>query len=121
MNDNVINFEKIEKEYTYYHFSEEYIKSIISKDIQEVDNKEWRTLVQMLYPDKMIASGLFQPILIFNVDNKGIRKDPPIEAYNSVNEIIPKVALFIKKNSDLEFHSTWIKYIEEKTNKNTEE
>lgn len=107
MNDNKCNYEKIEINNYYYHYTETNIKKIISKDIDEVKNEEWRTLIQMLYPDKMIASGLFQPILIFDIKDNGARKDPPIEAYDSVNELLPKIIEFITSNSDLSFHDSW--------------
>lgn len=41
----------------------------------------------MLYPKNMVGSGLFQPILIFKISKSGKRVDPPLEAYNNVNEL----------------------------------
>lgn len=38
--------------YIYYDFTEEKVRKIIAKKIEEVTNNEWRTLIQMLYPNK---------------------------------------------------------------------
>lgn len=37
--------------YSYYDFTEEIIRQIISKHISEVTNEEWRILLQMIYPN----------------------------------------------------------------------
>lgn len=114
MNDNKKNYEKIEKFYKYYHYDMEKIKEIISKDVRTLNTEEWRTLIQMIYSDKMIASGLFQAILIFEIESNGKRKDPPIEAYDSVDQVkgigdclIFKIMDFIESNSCLKFNDTW--------------
>ena len=66
----------------------------------------------MLYPKNMIGSGLFQPILIFEIKN-GKRKDPPIEAYNGVDDLengsclLIKIIDYIEKNSNLKFNKSW--------------
>lgn len=98
--------------YRYYQYTEEIIKTIIKKDIHIIENSEWRTLIQMLYPKNMIGSGLFQPILIFEIKN-GKRKDPPIEAYNGVDDLengsclLIKIIDYIEKNSNLKFNKSW--------------
>ncbi len=114
MNDSKENYENVEKFNRYYHYNIETIKKIISKDVRTLDNEEWRTLIQMLYPDKMIASGLFQPILIFKVRKDGKRIDPPIEAYDSVDQVkgignclIFRIIDFIESNSNLKLNNTW--------------
>ena len=114
MNDSKENYENVEKFNRYYHYNIETIKKIISKDVRTLDNEEWRTLIQMLYPDKMIASGLFQPILIFKVRKDGKRIDPPIEAYDSVDQVkgignclIFRIIDFIESNSNFKLNNTW--------------
>ena len=63
----------------------------------------------------MIGSGLFQPILIFKVNNNGKRIDPPIEAYNGVDDLKDNSCLlfriidYIEKNSDFKINDSWYK------------
>lgn len=105
--------------YRYYDFTEEIIKQIISKNISEVTNEEWRILLQMIYPKNMIGSGLFQPILIFEIKKNGERKDPPIEAYNGMDDLkgdliksdclLFRIMNYIEENSNLEIHPSWYK------------
>ena len=108
----MINFKEenkkmVEKDrYSYYDFTEEKIKLIVSKNVNEVTNEEWRMLIQMLYPKSMIGSGLFQPILIFSINKNGKRIDPPKEAYNNITDLKENSCLFfriidyIEKNSN---------------------
>lgn len=71
--------------YTYYVFTEEKVRKIIAKKIKEVTNNEWRTLIQMLYPNKMIGSGIFDKALIFTISQKTHRRvDPPLKAYRDL-------------------------------------
>lgn len=124
MNDSIENYKNVEMFNRYYHYNEEIIKKIISKDVRTLESEEWRTLIQMLYPDKMIASGLVQPILIFKIRADGKRIDPPIEAYDSVDQVkgvenclIFRIIDFIESNSTLKLNFTWYeirKNIEEK-------
>ena len=109
---------RVEKvRYRYYDFTEEIIKQIISKNISEVTNEEWRILLQMIYPKNMIGSGLFQPILIFEIKKNGKRKDPPIEAYNRIDDLkrdlkkadclLFRIMNHIEKNSNLKINDSW--------------
>lgn len=97
----------------YYEFTEKIIEQIVNKNIDDVASEEWRILIQMLYPKYMIGSGLFQPILIFKISSKGKRIDPPLEAYNSINDLKNKECLlfrmmdYIEKNSNLKIHNSW--------------
>lgn len=97
----------------YYEFTEKIIEQIVNKNIDDVASEEWRILIQMLYPKNMIGSGLFQPILIFKISPKGKRVDPPLEAYNSINDLKDKECLlfrmmdYIEKNSNLKIHNSW--------------
>lgn len=101
--------------YKYYDFTEETVENIVSKYINDVENTEWRILLQMLYPRNMIGSGLFQPILIFKISKSGKRVDPPLEAYNSINDLkedtclLFKIIEHIEQNSKLKIHNSWYK------------
>lgn len=71
--------------YMYYDFTEEKVREIITKEIEDVTNDEWRTLIQMLYPNKMIGSGIFDRALIFTISQKTHRRvDPPLRAYRDL-------------------------------------
>jgi len=73
--------------YIYYDFTEEKVRKIIAKKIKEVTNNEWRTLIQMLYPNKMVGSGLIDSVLIFTISQKTHRRvDPPLRAYGDVQD-----------------------------------
>lgn len=101
--------------YKYYDFTEEIVENIVSKYINDVENTEWRILLQMLYPRNMIGSGLFQPILIFKISKSGKRVDPPLEAYNSIDDLkedtclLFKIIEHIEQNSKLKIHNSWYK------------
>lgn len=71
--------------YMYYVFTEEKVRKIIAKEIKGVTNNEWRTLIQMLYPNKMVGSGLIDSVLIFTISQKTHRRvDPPLRAYRDL-------------------------------------
>lgn len=102
----------------YYEFTDELIEKIVSKEINDITNTEWRTLIQMLYPKNMVGSGLFQPILIFKISKNGKRADPPLEAYNSLDDIQEDTCLFyriieyIEKNSKIKINESFYKFKE---------
>lgn len=97
----------------YYEFTKKIIEQIVNKNIDDIESEEWRILIQMLYPKYMIGSGLFQPILIFKISSKGKRIDPPLEAYNSINDLKNEECLlfrmmdYIEKNSNLKINNSW--------------
>lgn len=111
------NKELIEKSgrYTYYDFTQQNIEKIINKDINDVENNEWRILIQMLYPEELICRGLLQPIVIFKVNKNGKRIDPPIEAYNGIDDLVNDTCLLfriiehIEKNGTLKIDNSWYK------------
>ena len=70
--------------YTYYEFTVEKTKDIAAKPVREVDYNEWCSLLQMLYPNRLICSGIFDPFLVFEIVD-GKRKDPPKEYWPSIN------------------------------------
>lgn len=69
--------------YAYYEFTEEAVRAIAAKAAAFVEEHEWRSLLQMLYPDKLICSGLFEAFLVFEIKN-GRRKDPPQEHWGDL-------------------------------------
>lgn len=92
----------------YYKFTKQIVEEIVNKNITDVSNEEWRTLLQMIYPKNMIGSGLFQPILIFEISKNGKRIDPPIEAYDGINKaLLSKIINHIEKNSNLKIENSW--------------
>lgn len=128
-----MNYKEEDKElvesakYRYYEFTDETIENIVTKEIDDVANEEWRTLIQMLYPKNIIGSGLFQPILIFKISKKGKRIDPPIKAYNSLDDIQEGTCLFyriiehIEKNSKIKIDESFYKFREKIKTKEREE
>lgn len=115
-----MNYKKEDKEYieksgryTYYDFTEKGIERIAKINVKDVSSNDWRRLIQMLYPTNMIGSGLFQPILIFRIGKNGKRIDPPIEAYNGLEDLQKGTCLFfriiehIEKNSSIEIDYSW--------------
>ena len=104
--------------YEYYKFTEEIIKQIVNKNIKEVTNEEWRTLIQMLYPKNMVGSGLFQPILIFKINKNGKRINPPVEAYDSLDDMKEETCLFyriiehIENNSQIKIDKSFYQFKE---------
>lgn len=112
--------------YIYYDFTEEKVRKIIAKKIKEVTNNEWRTLIQMLYPNKMIGSGLTDSVLIFTISQKTHRRvDPPLRAYRDVQDNRGKEGSLLNqiynalKKAGLEdaIHESWKKYcLKEETN-----
>lgn len=113
MNDSKENYELVEINHRYYHYNKKKIQEIISKDPHNLESEDWYTLIQMLYPGNMIASGLFQPILIFRIGRNGKRIDPPIEAYDSVDQfkdgkcLFIEIMSFIESHSKLKFNDSW--------------
>ena len=92
MNKEILTFKEENKQiitgecrhnYTYYEYTPEIIQKIVNKHPNDLSNDEWRTLIQMLYPDSLICSGLIQPILLFHIKDK-YRVDPPYLAFNSI-------------------------------------
>ena len=99
--------------YSYYEFTEQEITRVIKTNVKEVKNSDWRMLIQMLYPTNMIGSGLFQPILIFRIGRNENRIDPPIEAYNGLDDmkkgncLLFRIIEYIEKNSKLKIDKSW--------------
>lgn len=99
--------------YQYYEFNKDKILEIISKNINDVNDKEWRTLIQMIFPQNLICSGLFQSFLIFDIED-GLRVDPPKYAFDDVCTkaydfiLLIKIYDFLINNNVSSFDSSWI-------------
>ena len=97
----------------YYVFTEKEIARVVKTNVKDVEAMDWRMLIQMLYPTNMIGSGLFQPILIFRIGRNGKRIDPPIEAYNSLDDmrngecLLFRIIDHIEKNSKFKIDDSW--------------
>lgn len=115
-----MNYKEEDKKYveaggrvSYYDFTEKEIARVVKTNVKEVEAIDWRMLIQMLYPTNMIGSGLFQPILIFRIGRNGKRIDPPIEAYNSLDDmrkgdcLLFRIIDHIEKNSNLKIDDSW--------------
>ena len=126
-----MNYKEEDKKYieaggriVYYDFTEKEIARVVKTNVREVENCDWRMLIQMLYPTNMIGSGFFQPILIFRIGKNGERIDPPIEAYNGLDDMSKGTCLlfriidYIEKNSDLKIDESWYKLKEKVENQN---
>ena len=115
------NLEKMQKtnRYTYFNFSRKMCERLAKMSPNDIKNIELRGLIQMLYPDKLIASGLFQNVLIFDIKNNK-RVDPPLEAYNDMthgeNEegltLFERIVNVLKKEGITEYHEHWNKGLE---------
>lgn len=102
------------RRYGYYDFSKEKVEEIASKNVEEVGN-DVRILVQALFPEYLLCSGLFDGFLLFNVVD-GVRIDPPVYYYCVVNSYLnndneAKVNRLADEIKDL-FESNGIQYSE---------
>ena len=70
--------------YSYFDYSKETIQDIASKHPNELTQKTAFTIVQALFPEFLICSGLFDAFLMFEIkDNK--RSDPPKFCYDHIH------------------------------------
>lgn len=113
------NAEKISNAgYNYYKFTEESIREMASKPIQDLNTTQLYSLVQMLYPDKLICSGLFENVLIFKVSAKGRRIDPPVEHWMDLTSKGSDGILFVRickvlTDAGIKIHDSWTDVIHE--------
>lgn len=112
-----MNKETISIHNRYYDFDKESLQVIASKEIKEIDRSEWDTLVQMLYPNNMIASGIIDPFLIFKIREDGKRIDPPIKFYSGLidakDHLLKKIVEELTKQG-IEIHQSWNAYLPKK-------
>lgn len=108
------------KRYDYFEFSREKIQEIASKDIAEINYKDAATLVQALFPNYLICSGLFDSFIMFETRN-GIRIDPPKYWYRNLrsylnnneelkyNRLIDEMIDLFNQN-DIVPHQSWLDF-----------
>ena len=125
--NKILKFKQSDKENiektgdSYFEFDENTIKNLASQDIEKLTRHDWFTLVQALFPDKLICNGLFDSFIIFQVKN-GCRIDPPkyywrdLNSYLNndnnakVNKLLEEIKdLFVKNN--ISWHESWNKYL----------
>ena len=97
--------------YVYYEYTEESVRRIAAKEVSTVSDREWRSLLQMLYPDCLICSGLFEPFLVFEITN-GRRKDPPQEHWDSLvapgsDGILLERFIAVLREHGIKVHESW--------------
>lgn len=74
----------IQKHYRYYEATDDELKVIAAKELgkEDITYPEVCLIIQRLFPNNMIASGLFDAFLIFDVKDDGVRIDPPKDYYH---------------------------------------
>lgn len=101
--------------YVYYEYTEESVRRIAAKEVSTVSDREWRSLLQMLYPDCLICSGLFEPLLVFEIKS-GRRKDPPHEHWRDLvtpgsDGVLLERFIRALAGHGIEIHESWHKII----------
>lgn len=69
--------------YSYFDYSKEKIEEIAKMNINDIKWKDTAYLVQALFPQYLIYSGLFDSFLMFEIKNN-VRKDPPKYFYRNL-------------------------------------
>ncbi len=98
--------------YTYYDFTEESCKALAAKHVKDLTYPEWCSFVQMLYPHDLICSGLFEPFLVFHINKKNKRQDPPAEHWENLmdkgsNGILIERIVSVLVENGIEPHESW--------------
>lgn len=75
--------------YTYFEwFNREGIQAIAwIRDINEIPSSDLYKIVQAIFPEYLICSGLFDGVLLFRIKN-GKRVDPPDHYYGGFNSFL---------------------------------
>ena len=108
--------------YSYYDYSKEKAQEIAKKDLKDLTYTNAATLVQALFPQYLICSGLFDSFLMFKIKN-GVRQDPPKYYYRDLNSFLNNdkgaklnhlateiIDLF--KTNNIEYNKQWDKFLE---------
>jgi hypothetical protein len=107
--------------YSYFDFTKEKLQEIALKDLKDLKYNDAATLVQALYPQYLICSGLFDCFLMFEI-KKGVRVDPPKYYYGDLQSYLNNdkktkfnylaaeiIDLF--KNNNIEYNQDWHKLL----------
>lgn len=109
--------------YTYYDYDLQTIKDIAKVDPQkELTYNNVATLVQVLFPEYLVCSGLFDNFIMFKVKN-GRREDSPKYCYRSLdsylnnnndkkdNLLIEEIVDLFKQNN-IDYNKIWDEALE---------
>ncbi len=104
------------KRYSYCDFSKSQIEKLAQTNTKELnDIRLVNRAVQALFPDKMIAGGLFDSFLVFEIED-GERTGEPIYFFrtlasrvnNSKNrEFLIEMLIDLFKENKIEYHKSW--------------
>lgn len=109
--------------YSYFDFNKDVIEKIAQKSLAKDDLKvtDCFYLVQALFPQYLVCSGLFDCFLLFEIKNN-YRVDPPIYYYHNLsaylnnnenckyNRLVDEIIDLFKKNN-IKYHEDWDKYL----------
>lgn len=131
LNKNLVIDEKHKKvitdaeggRYAYFDFTKDKIQEIAKKDLSELKLNDTFYLVQALFPEYLISSGLFDCFLMFKIKN-GVRVDPPKYCYRNLQSYLNNdteskfnylageiIDLF--KNNGIDYNQNWNKLLAE--------
>ena len=104
--------------YTYFDFSKEKITEIAQKPFSELTLLDGFSLVQALFPEYLICSGIFDCFLVFEIKNNK-RIDPPKYWFNSFGSylnnktnfnLLCKEIIDLFRKNDISYHYGWDEY-----------
>lgn len=74
--------------YTYFEFNKPKIKAVaLAKDITDIPTAWILSIIQAIFPEYLICSGIFDSVVLFRVAN-GKRIDPPVHYWRNLNAYI---------------------------------
>ena len=110
--------------YSYFDFTKEKIQEIALKDLNDLKYDDAVTLVQALYPQYLICSGLIDCFLMFEI-KKGVRVDPPKYYYcdlrsylnndkkTKFNHLATEI-IDLFKNNNIDYNQDWHQLLQNK-------
>lgn len=103
--------------YSYFDYDKKTIQKIAEKRVASLKTYDIRPIIQALFPDYLIGSGLFDAFLMFEIKN-GVRIDPPKFYYYNLfsylnnnkekkfNKLLNEIEDLFKKNN-IAYHESW--------------
>ena len=73
--------------YSYFDYSKDVIQNIANNNLSDIDWEDCAYLLQALFPQYLICSGLFDSFLMFEIEN-GKRSDPPKYFYKDLQSFL---------------------------------
>lgn len=108
--------------YSYFGFEKTTIEGLAKRSVNSLKYNECCHIIQCLYPEFLVCSGLFDPFILFKVSDTGKRIDPPVASWRSLThrqnedrETTPfliETILLLFKNNAIEPHSSWKELLE---------